>query len=161
MLMSRLVFNPTALSTAFLTISVTNVYPEYLSPGNYDPYMAAYFAKAISDAEKNLPPGSREAANLRARAARLLKQEKVMTPKRRRNPWWGNPDPPHRLVQDKPTRNAIKDALQGVGGLEFVDNLEPQGENDGTGVSTARKERRRERGSMGGKGFDEMNTRGV
>ncbi|KAL8796583.1 MAG: hypothetical protein Q9182_007338 [Xanthomendoza sp. 2 TL-2023] len=151
----------TALSTAFLTLSVTTPFSEYISPGNYDPQMAYTFFLAEKEAATRLPPASRAAARLRARASRLLKQQLVMEPRGRRIPWWGNPDAPPRLGQERPAGNATQDALKGTGGLEVVESLGfgatagagPQGGHEGTGTTaTARKERRRRGAGRGEEG---------
>ncbi|KAL8811925.1 MAG: hypothetical protein Q9200_001423 [Gallowayella weberi] len=158
---------PMPLSTAFLTLSVTTPFSEYISPGNYDSQMAYLFFQEEREAATKLPPASRAAAKLRARGRRLLKQQAVMQPRGRRIPWWGNPDGQPNLAQDKPRGNATQDALQGPGGLAVVESLgfsvpeglggaAAAGGNGGTGTTaTARKEKRmrrlagrREKGSM-------------
>ncbi|KAL8951843.1 MAG: hypothetical protein Q9222_002191 [Ikaeria aurantiellina] len=83
---------PMPLYTSFLTISVSTPHPEYISPGNYDPTLAYIFALSEFDAAAMMPSASRMADKLRKRGDRLLKQQKVMAPRGRRIPWWGNPD---------------------------------------------------------------------
>ena len=79
-----------AISTAFLTVTLTSVVPEWLSPGNYDPIMAYHFAQvALAAIERRFP--LRERIDLRRRAERFLRQFEKMKPRGRCVPWWANP----------------------------------------------------------------------
>ncbi|KAL8707598.1 MAG: hypothetical protein Q9220_007385 [cf. Caloplaca sp. 1 TL-2023] len=83
---------PMPLYTSFLTVTVSTPFPEYISPGNYDPTMAYIFSISEFKAASIMPPASRMATNLRRRGERLLRQQKVMEPRGRRIAWWENPD---------------------------------------------------------------------
>ena len=82
--------NSLATSTAFLTVTLAHVVPEWLSPGNYDPIMAYHFAQvALAAIERAFT--LRERIDLRRRAERLLRQFENMRPRGRHVPWWLNP----------------------------------------------------------------------
>ncbi|CAF9918428.1 hypothetical protein IMSHALPRED_004304 [Imshaugia aleurites] len=87
----RLTFQTTlATSTAFLTVTLTRVVPDWLSPGNYDPIMAYHFSRvALAAIERAFT--LRERVDLRSRAERLLRQGESMKPRGKRVPWWENP----------------------------------------------------------------------
>lgn len=79
-----------ATSTAFLTVTLTQVVPEWLSPGNYDPIMAYHFAQvALVAIDRAFTLRLR--IDLRRRAERLLRQFENMKPRGRHVPWWLNP----------------------------------------------------------------------
>lgn len=80
-----------ATSTAFLTVSISNPVPDWLSPGNYDPVIAENLAEVEFNAIKSAIPGTKLAADLLARGNRLLKQAVQMEPRGHRIPWWNNP----------------------------------------------------------------------
>ncbi|KAI4172118.1 MAG: hypothetical protein LQ343_003766 [Gyalolechia ehrenbergii] len=121
--------------TSFPTITFSNPFPEYFSPGNFDLEMALYFSRSVSDAAKLLPPNSRQAKALRARATRLMRVQQLMDPRGKRIPWWSDPDRPPRLGDAMPQGNATEDATEGV--------LVPPGGGPEDGAGTARKERRK------------------
>ncbi|CAO1600159.1 hypothetical protein XANCAGTX0491_003862 [Xanthoria calcicola] len=153
--------NSTAPTTSFLTVSLTPIVPEYLSPGNYDPAIASVFANAEFDAATRLAPSSRLATTLRARGNRLLRIAQVMDPRGHRIPWWSLPPPrvgqgaaeeesaPEAGVLQRPGGAAAgawsTRAAGGVGG-------KPETSAGGGGEATARKARRRRRGGMGEEG---------
>ncbi len=87
----RLTLRPSlATSTAFLTVTLTNVVPDWLSPGNYDPIMAYHLSQvALAAIERAFT--LRERVDLRRRAERLLRQGQRMEPRGQRVPWWENP----------------------------------------------------------------------
>ena len=82
--------NSLATSTAFLTVTLTSVVPDWLSPGNYDPIMAYHFAQVALEAIERAFT-LRERIDLRRRAERLLRQFEKMKPRGRCVPWWANP----------------------------------------------------------------------
>lgn len=128
----------TAPSTSFLTVSVTTTFPEYISPGNYDPAIASVFAQAEYDAAEKTPPNSRLLTKLKARGARLLKIAQVMDPRGRRIPWWSLPP--------------NLDQAGSAGGAAGKPETPPGGDGE-AGTATARKARRRRRGGMGEEGL--------
>ncbi|KAL8941141.1 MAG: hypothetical protein Q9211_001948 [Gyalolechia sp. 1 TL-2023] len=130
---------PMPYYTAFPTITFSNPFPDYFSPGNFDPEMALYLSRFVFDAAQPLPPNSRHAKILRQRATRLQKENKVMTPRGRRIPWWSDPDRPPRLDEQMPRPNATEDAAEGMVVLPGV-----AGAGD-EGIGSATK-RRRSRG---------------
>ncbi|KAL9132388.1 MAG: hypothetical protein Q9175_006438 [Cornicularia normoerica] len=81
---------PFPTSTAFLTVTLTSVVPEWLSPGNYDPMMAFHFSQ-VAHAAIERAFTLRERIDLRRRAERLLRQGERMQPRGNRVPWWENP----------------------------------------------------------------------
>lgn len=81
---------PFPTSTAFLTVTLTSVVPDWLSPGNYDPIMAYHFSQiALVAIERAFTLRLR--IDLRRRAERLLRQGGKMEPRGSRVPWWENP----------------------------------------------------------------------
>lgn len=81
---------PFPTSTAFLTVTLTNVVPDWLSPGNYDPIMAFHFSSVVLAAIERAFT-LREKVNLRQRAERLLRQGERMRPRGSRISWWERP----------------------------------------------------------------------
>lgn len=82
---------PFPTSTAFLTVTLADVVPDWLSPGNYDPVMAFHFSQvALRAIDRAFT--LRERIDLRERAERLLQQGERMQPRGNRVPWWVNPD---------------------------------------------------------------------
>ncbi|KAL8831720.1 MAG: hypothetical protein Q9170_005182 [Blastenia crenularia] len=131
--------------TSFPTISISNPYPEYYSPGNYDPEMANVFSQAEFDAAKTMPVDSRMAKTLRTRGNRLLAVHKEMEPRGKRVPWWKKPDGRPRMEEPMAEGNATADALMGASSAGVV--LPGSGDGGGVGTQTARKARRRRRSS--------------
>ncbi|KAI4238280.1 MAG: hypothetical protein LQ349_001202 [Xanthoria aureola] len=150
-------FPPT---TSFLTVSLTPIVPEYLSPGNYDPAIASVFANAEFDAAAKSSPSSRLATTLRARGNRLLRIAQVMDPRGHRIPWWSLPPP--RVGQGAAEGSAPEGVLQrpggaaaGAGGTRAAGGAggKPEMPSGGGAEATARKaRRRRRRGGMGEEG---------
>ncbi|CAL8576046.1 hypothetical protein XPA_001937 [Xanthoria parietina] len=148
-------------ATSFLTVSLTPIVPDYLSPGNYDPAIASVFATAEFDAAAKLAPSSRLATTLRARGNRLLRIARVMDPRGRRIPWWSSP--PLRLGRPAAGASAEEGVLQrpgeaaaGAGSLRAAGGVggELEMPAGGGGKATARKaRRRRRRGGMGEEGL--------
>ena len=80
-----------ATSTAFLTVTITQKVPDWLSPGNYDPLVAFHFSQVVFKAiDRTLL--LRDRIELRKRAERLFRQGEKMRPRGNRVPWWENPD---------------------------------------------------------------------
>lgn len=140
----------TAPSTSFLTVSVTTIVPEYISPGNYDPTIASVFAQAEYDAAAKMPPNSRLGTKLKARGARLLKIAHVMDPRGRRIPWWSLPP---NLDQAGGAAVAGRPPAPGSAGGAAGKPETPPGGDGEAGTATARKARRRRRGGMGEEGL--------
>ncbi|KAM0805562.1 hypothetical protein BDR22DRAFT_884552 [Usnea florida] len=82
---------PFPTSTAFLTVTITQKVPDWLSPGNYDPIVAYHFAEVLYKAIDRTFL-LRDRIELRKRAERLLRQGEKMRPRGNRVPWWENPD---------------------------------------------------------------------
>lgn len=81
---------PYPTSTAFLTVTVTSVVPDWLSPGNYDPIVAFHFSQvALLAIERAYTLAHR--IELRKRSSRFLRQGERMEPRGSRVPWWENP----------------------------------------------------------------------
>ncbi|KAL8911936.1 MAG: hypothetical protein Q9171_002978 [Xanthocarpia ochracea] len=147
--------------TSFLTVTLSNPFPFYISPGNNDPDMAYLFSQAVFEAAKELPPAAPLIAKLRARGNRLMEVKKLMEPRGRRIPWWTDPRvPPNSQGLDR-VGNATDDALQGdalavagdgenppapgsAGDAAQVKER-PQGSDENAGTATARKGRRKRR----------------
>ncbi|KAL9594776.1 MAG: hypothetical protein Q9219_006835 [cf. Caloplaca sp. 3 TL-2023] len=105
---------PIPIWTAYPTITLTKFHPEYLSPGDFDPEMATYFAQRLSARAKASPFVQQK---LQARAQRMERQAKVMSPRGRRIPWWGDPDRPRGGVErEEGGQNLTMNG--GDGGLE-------------------------------------------
>lgn len=80
-----------ATGTAFLTVTLTNKVPDWLSPGNYDPIIPYHWRQLLQIAvERAMNLQDRVA--LRQRATRFQQQAKKMEPRGGRVPWWENPD---------------------------------------------------------------------
>ncbi|KAL8996871.1 MAG: hypothetical protein Q9169_003723 [Polycauliona sp. 2 TL-2023] len=159
--------------TSFLTVSVTTPFPEYISPGNYDPYMASLFAQVEYEEADKMPPDSRMAKRLKSRGDRLEINARLMSPRGRKIPWWtvppGPPPPrPSGFVEADVPAMLPGNAAQGPGGLAVAENplalgdesgtaakpeTPPNGETGTAGTATARKARRRRRGGMGEEGL--------
>ncbi len=79
-----------ATSTSFLTVTISNVVPDWLQAGNFDPHIAWLLAQADLTASSGafLP---RMKAELRRRGNRFLAQSEMMRPRGQRIPWWRNP----------------------------------------------------------------------
>ncbi|MCJ1454398.1 hypothetical protein MMC28_004751 [Mycoblastus sanguinarius] len=75
----------------FLTVILSGVVPDWLSPGNYDPIIAEVLATAAFNAATKTVPTSRFAQDLRRRATRFLMQGEAMQPRGHRVPWWESP----------------------------------------------------------------------
>lgn len=81
---------PFPISTAFLTVTITQKVPDWLSPGNYDPIVAFHFSQVVIKAIGRTFL-LRDRVALRKRAERLLRQGEKMKPRGNRVPWWENP----------------------------------------------------------------------
>lgn len=80
-----------ATGTAFLTVTLTNKVPDWLSPGNYDPIIPYHWSQLLQIAvERAFTLQDRVA--LRQRATRFQRQAKKMEPRGNRVPWWEDPD---------------------------------------------------------------------
>ena len=118
-----------ATSTAFLTVTLTNVVPDWLSPGNYDPIMAYHLSQvALAAIERAFT--LRERIDLRRRAERLLRQGQSMEPRGQRVPWWENP---------YPRKEVSGTSLETDNGTVSIDLPEPLT----TGANSATSKRRR------------------
>ena len=119
-----------AISTAFLTVTISNVVPDWLSPGNYDPIIAYQFSQievAAIDRAYNL----RERIDLRRRAERLRRQGMKMEPRGVRVPWWENPG-----VREEANETSV-DTGEGTGSVELTKPVA-----SGAGTATSRRRRR-------------------
>lgn len=78
-----------AISTSFLTVTISNVVPDWLQAGNFDPHIAWQLAQADYTATSGaiLP---RMKAELLRRGNRFLAQSEMMRPRGQRIPWWKN-----------------------------------------------------------------------
>ncbi|KAL6718090.1 hypothetical protein ACLMJK_004175 [Lecanora helva] len=77
--------------TSFMTVSLSNVVSDWLSPGNFDPIIPQLLAKTEFAASSKVPGASPLSIELRRRANRFLRQQVEMDPRGQRIPWWGNP----------------------------------------------------------------------
>ncbi|KAL8930018.1 MAG: hypothetical protein Q9172_000250 [Xanthocarpia lactea] len=150
-----------ALYTSFLTVTLSNPFPFYYSPGNYDPDMAYLFAQAEFEAAKELPPAARLIPKLLARGHRLIRAKKLMEPRGRRIPWWTYTKVPPNLHGLDRVGNATDDALQGdtlaaagdeenppTPGSAGDAKERPQGSDEDADTATARKGRRKRRAEL-------------
>ncbi|KAL8660722.1 MAG: hypothetical protein Q9202_006272 [Teloschistes flavicans] len=128
---------PQYYQSAFPTVSLSTVQPDYLSPGNYDPAMAQMLAAFVFETVKRYSPLSELASLLRQRAIRLLRREEEMIPRGQRIDWWGRPGERwSRLARPAEEVNAT---------------VVPEGGGSGgAGTQTARRMKRRRRVVNGG-----------
>ena len=120
-----------ATGTAFLTVTLTNVVPDWLSPGNYDPIVAYHFSKVELDAIDRAYT-RRLKTDLRERSERLLLQSQKMNPRGHRVPWWENP------YLGTEGNETSQDTGSGTVSIEF-----PQPLASGANTATSRRRRRR------------------
>lgn len=80
-----------ATYTSFITVALTGVVSDWLSPGNYDPTIPHILAQAEFAAIPKAPAQSPSRNDLLQRANRFLRQELKMEPRGHRIPWWENP----------------------------------------------------------------------
>ncbi|KAL8845238.1 MAG: hypothetical protein Q9176_000406 [Flavoplaca citrina] len=151
--------NPMPVYTAFLTVSVSTIWPGYIHPGQFDPAMATTFADAEFKTASKMPPASGMAARLRARGARLMRMAQVMSPRGMRISWWSRPpslakpgDVAGGALQSLGSASVLgSPALPGSeGGPAEVAEKPQDGE---VGTATARRARRRRRRGMGEEGL--------
>ncbi|KAL9597828.1 MAG: hypothetical protein Q9219_004905 [cf. Caloplaca sp. 3 TL-2023] len=128
---------PMPYYTSFPTISISNVHPEYYSPGNYDLEIPDYFGRAEFQMAARMPSDSRIARILRARGTRLLRMKRVMDPRGRRIPWWSRPP----ALSENP---AIQVNTTDAGEVKPGVTLPGGGSTGNSGTQTARRKRRDE-----------------
>ncbi|KAL8953434.1 MAG: hypothetical protein Q9222_000708 [Ikaeria aurantiellina] len=89
---------PFPASTSFLTLTISTLQSDWLSPGNYDPGIAQVLALAEFEAAKKVDPSSEVAKTLRGRGQRFLRVQQEMEPRGKRVAWWERPSGGGMLV---------------------------------------------------------------
>lgn len=73
-----------------MTVTISNVVPDWLQAGNFDPDIAWLLAQTeLAASPKAFLPRMKD--DLRRRGNRFLAQAEKMKPRGRRIPWWRNP----------------------------------------------------------------------
>ena len=119
-----------ATSTAFITVTLSNVVPDWISPGNYDPIIAFQFTR-VEIAAIDRAYTLRERVDLRVRAERLRRQGMRMQPRGSRVPWWENLGP-----REEANETSV-DTGDGTVSIELTKPVA-----SGAGIATSRRRRR-------------------
>lgn len=110
-------------------MTLANVVPEWLSPGNYDPIIAFHFSQvALAAIVRAFTLRLR--IDLRQRANRLLRQGERMQPRGNRVPWWEDPSLGAEV-------NGT--SLETGNGTIFIDLPEPLASGADTAISKRRQ----------------------
>ena len=121
-----------ATSTAFLTVTVSSIVPEWLSPGDFDPIVPHQLAWVVgAAAEKELD--QRKRVDLRWRELKLDQRIPKMTPRGGRVAWWDFSD-----LGEEPDGTSLDTGDQ----IGPVDTLEPLASSASSTTSRRRRSRR-------------------
>ena len=110
-----------AISTAFMTVSISSPVPDWLSVGNFDPVIAFVLADTALAAEGRAPRLSKLAQDLLQRSLRFFDQGVRMQPRGQRIPWWEVPRLPPDLVAVENGTASIR--LPGVANSTATDTV--------------------------------------
>ncbi|KAL8970241.1 MAG: hypothetical protein Q9197_003915 [Variospora fuerteventurae] len=131
--------NPIPERIAFPTISFSTRQAEYLSPGNYDPFIPRLLSVGLEHVAESL--GGVKKKRILSRVERLKKQQGIMDPRGQRIPWWKNPYP--KLLKTPTLLPPNATAADTAAADEGVLRLPGQSANAGPGGATTAKKARK------------------